>query len=68
MRKLIIILRILLGVILLIGSVPFFLKLTPEAELVGSMKLFNDGINAAIYLMPFYKGSGTDMWYSFFTK
>ncbi len=32
-----------------------FLKLTPEAELVGSMKLFNDGINAAIYLMPFIK-------------
>lgn len=49
------IIRILFGAILLFGSIPYFLNLFPEPELTGNFKLFNEGINAAIYLMPLVK-------------
>lgn len=50
-----IIIRILFGVLLLFGSIPYFLNLYPQPELLGKFKLFNEGINAALYLMPLVK-------------
>lgn len=49
------IIRILFGGLLLFGSIPYFLKLFPTPELTGAMKTFNDGIEAAGYLVPLVK-------------
>ncbi len=50
-----IIIRLLLGSLLLFASVPYFLNLFPQPELTSSMKTFNDGIYASVYLMPLIK-------------
>jgi uncharacterized membrane protein YphA (DoxX/SURF4 family) len=50
-----IIIRTLLGALFIFGSVAYFFNLFPQPELTGSMKTFNDGINASIYLMPTVK-------------
>lgn len=50
-----IIIRVLLGLLFVFASGSYFLELFPEPELAGEMKIFNDGINAAIYLMPTVK-------------
>lgn len=55
MKAATIIIRVLLGSLLLFGSIPYFFNLFPQPELTGGMKIFNDGINAAIYLMPMVK-------------
>lgn len=49
------IIRILFGALLLFGSIPYFLNLLPQPALTGGMKIFMDGLQAAIYLLPFIK-------------
>jgi putative oxidoreductase len=55
MKIAIIIIRVLIGLLLLMGSVVFFLKLFPQPDLKGNMKIFNDGVTASVYLMPLVK-------------
>lgn len=55
MRTTIFIMRLLFGSLLLFGSIPYFFHLFPQPQLSGSIKVFNDGINASIYLMTLIK-------------
>ncbi len=50
-----IIVRILMGFLFAFASIAFFFKLMKEPEVTGSIKIFNDGIAASIYLMPTVK-------------
>lgn len=50
-----IIVRILMGAMFAFASIAFFLKLMDVPEATGSVKIFNDGIAASIYLMPTVK-------------
>ena len=50
-----IIIRILFGSLLLFSSIAYFLNLFPQPQLIGGMKTFSDGIEAAKYLMPLVK-------------
>jgi putative oxidoreductase len=50
-----IIVRTLMGLLFLFGSIAFFAKLFPEPELQGNMKTFNDGLKAAGYFLPLLK-------------
>lgn len=50
-----IIVRILMGAMFAFASAAFFLKLFDTPEVTGSVKIFNDGIAASIYLMPTVK-------------
>ena len=49
------IIRILMGLMFLFASVAYFLNLFDEPVMTGSIKVFNDGIKASIYLMPLVK-------------
>ncbi len=49
------IIRVLLGALFIFGSVAYFFKLIPQPELSGEMKAFQDGLDAAGYLMPLVK-------------
>jgi len=49
------IIRILLGLVFLITSIGFFLKLFPEPAFTGNFKAFQVGIVAAKYLIPLAK-------------
>ena len=51
-----IIVRVLIGALLLFGSIAYFFKLFPEPELTGNLKTFNEGLAASGYLMNFVKG------------
>lgn len=55
MKIAVIVVRILIGLLLLFASVVVLFKLMPQPEMTGSAKVFNDGIVAAVYLMPFIK-------------
>jgi len=55
MRIATIIIRLLIGLLLLFASISYFFNLFPQPELTGDMKTFNDGLNAAGYLMPLVK-------------
>ena len=55
MRIASIIVRILMGLMFAFASIVFFLKLVDTPEMTGSVKIFNDGIAASIYLMPTVK-------------
>ncbi len=50
-----IIIRILMGLMFAFASIAFFFKLVSAPEQTGSVKIFNDGIAASIYLMPTVK-------------
>lgn len=50
-----IIVRVLMGLMFAFASIAFFFKLIKEPEATGSVKIFNDGIMASIYLMPTVK-------------
>ena len=50
-----IIIRSLLGLLLLFASIAYFFHLFPEPVPTGKMKVFNDGIEASVYLMPLVK-------------
>ncbi|MEP6903594.1 MAG: DoxX family protein [Actinomycetota bacterium] len=55
MKIAVIIVRVLMGLLFLFGSIVYFLKLYPQPELSGNTKIFMDGVNAAGYLMPLIK-------------
>ncbi len=55
MKIAVIIIRTLMGLLFLFASVVFFFKLMPEQELQGGAKLFMQGIEASVYLMPTVK-------------
>jgi uncharacterized membrane protein YphA (DoxX/SURF4 family) len=44
-----------MGLLFLFASITFLLKLITPPPLTGSMKIFNDGLEAARYLMPVVK-------------
>ena len=50
-----IIVRVLMGLMFAFASIAYFFKLMKEPEVTGSIKIFNDGIMASIYLMPTVK-------------
>lgn len=50
-----IIIRTLMGLMFAFASTAFFLKLFDVPEATGSVKIFNDGIAASVYLMPTVK-------------
>ena len=52
-----IIIRILLGLIFAMSSIVYFLHLFPQPELKGALKIFNEGMAASVYLLPFVKGT-----------
>jgi uncharacterized membrane protein YphA (DoxX/SURF4 family) len=55
MKIAVIIVRILMGLMFAFASIAYFLKLMHEPEPTGSVKIFNDGIVASVYLMPTVK-------------
>ncbi len=55
MKIAVIIVRVLMGLMFLFASIAFFFKLMPQPELAGPMKLFNEGLAASGYFMPFLK-------------
>jgi len=55
MKIALIIVRTLMGLMFAFASITFFFKLFPIPEMTGSVKIFNDGIAASIYLMPTVK-------------
>ncbi|MBX7169816.1 MAG: DoxX family membrane protein [Pyrinomonadaceae bacterium] len=57
MKIAVIIVRVLMGLLFIFGSVTYFLNLIPTPELSGNLKTFNDGINASGYLMTLIKST-----------
>lgn len=49
------IVRILMGLLFLFSSVTFLFKLFTPPELTGAMKIFSDGLDASVYLLPTVK-------------
>lgn len=50
-----VIIRVLMGVLFLFGSITYFFKLITPPPPTGAMKTFSDGLEAAVYLMPTVK-------------
>jgi putative oxidoreductase len=55
MKIALIIIRSLFGLLFLFASVTYFLKLMPQPEMQGNVKLFMQGMEASVYLMPTVK-------------
>jgi putative oxidoreductase len=55
MKIAVIIVRVLMGLLFIAASVVVLFNLVPQPELTGKVKTFNDGMNAAGYLMPLVK-------------
>ena len=55
MKIAVIIVRILVGLMFLFSSVVVLFKLVPQPQLKGDIKVFMDGVNASVYLMPLIK-------------
>lgn len=55
MKIAVIVVRSLMGALFLFGSITFLFKLITPPEQVGAMKVFNDGLEASIYMMPTVK-------------
>ncbi|MCG2611624.1 DoxX family protein [Flavobacterium sp. SM15] len=51
-----VVIRVLMGALLLFGSIVYFLKLFPQPVLTGDLKTFNEGLAASGYLMNLVKG------------
>ena len=50
-----IITRVLMGLMFLFASIAYLFKLITPPPMTGPMQIFNDGLNASIYLMPTVK-------------
>jgi uncharacterized membrane protein YphA (DoxX/SURF4 family) len=46
------IMRVLMGLLFLSSSIAYFFKLISPPSLTGAMKVFNDGLEASVYLLP----------------
>lgn len=55
MKIAVIVVRVLMGLLFLFASVSYFLKLGPQPELKGDMKLYMVGMQASVYLLPLVK-------------
>ena len=55
MKIAVIIVRVLMGLLFLFASIVVLFKLVPQPELTGNVKVFMDGVNASVYLMPLIK-------------
>ncbi len=55
MRIAAIIARVLMGLMFLFASITFLFKLFTPPPMEGPMKVFNDGLEASIYMMPTVK-------------
>ena len=55
MRIVTIALRTLMGLLFLFASITYLFKLITPPPLDGAMKAFNDGLDAAVYVMPVAK-------------
>jgi putative oxidoreductase len=55
MKKAAIILRSLMGLLFLFASITYLFKLITPPPLTGAMKIFNDGLEASVYMMPTVK-------------
>lgn len=55
MKNAVLVVRILMGLMFAFASLAYFFKLMKEPEPTGSLKIFNDGIVASVYLMPTVK-------------
>lgn len=49
------IVRVLMGLLFIFGSVAYFLKLGGEPQLEGNMKTYFDGLVASVYFLPLLK-------------
>jgi uncharacterized membrane protein YphA (DoxX/SURF4 family) len=55
MRIAMIVVRTLLGLLFLFASITYLFGLVPKPELTGTVKAFNDGLEAVGYFMPLLK-------------
>lgn len=55
MKIAVIIVRLLIGLLFLFASISYFFNLIPTPEMQGDVKIFNEGLAAAVYLMPLIK-------------
>ena len=55
MKIAVMIVRTLLGLLFAFSAVAYFFQLFPQPELSGSLKTFNDGMEASGYVMPVVK-------------
>src|SRR5258706_239020 len=55
MKAAAIVVRILMGLMFLFASITYLFKLYTPPPMTGAVKIFNDGIEASIYLMPTVK-------------
>lgn len=47
--------RVLMGLMFLFASITYLFKLFTPPPLAGAMKVFNDGLEASVYIMPTVK-------------
>lgn len=57
MKIAVIIVRVLMGLLFLFSSIPYFLNLFPIPELSGNMKTFNEGLAASGYFFTLLKAT-----------
>ncbi len=50
-----IVVRTLMGLMFLFASITFLFKLITPPPMTGAMKVFNDGLEASVYMMPTVK-------------
>lgn len=50
-----VIVRVLMGLLFLFASITYLFKLFTPPPLTGAMKVFNDGLEASVYLLPTVK-------------
>jgi putative oxidoreductase len=55
MKIAVIIVRVLMGLLFIFGSLAFFFKLGGEPQLSGNMKTYFDGLVASVYFLPLLK-------------
>ena len=55
MKIIVIIVRLLMGLMFLFSSVVVLFKLMPQPELKGAVKIFMQGMEASVYLLPLIK-------------
>ena len=55
MKIAVMIVRILMGLLFLFAAIVVLFKLAPQPELKGSVKLFMQGMEASVYLLPLIK-------------
>ncbi len=55
MKIAVIIVRVLMGLLFIFGSVAYFLKLGGEPQMEGNLKTYFDGLNASVYFLPLLK-------------